>query len=167
MNNEKQHNEKQLPEQVINHIEKLNENQLRLLNHIIVERLKLMNSAKALQALSKFNIGDVVSFDHYGEIIKGRIIRINQKTVSIITLDQKQKWNVAPAFLKKEESGHDSESTENENSLFKTIEEEDDDNDESNDMVLQIIQPGSKNKVSRNALCPCGSGKKYKRCCGK
>ena len=28
-----------------------------------------------------------------------------------------------------------------------------------------------KNKVnsdiSRNALCPCGSGKKYKRCCGK
>ncbi len=23
------------------------------------------------------------------------------------------------------------------------------------------------NKVSRNALCPCGSGKKYKRCCGR
>ena len=22
-------------------------------------------------------------------------------------------------------------------------------------------------KISRNALCPCGSGKKYKRCCGK
>ena len=24
-----------------------------------------------------------------------------------------------------------------------------------------------KGKVSKNALCPCGSGKKYKRCCGK
>lgn len=23
------------------------------------------------------------------------------------------------------------------------------------------------NKVGRNDLCPCGSGKKYKRCCGK
>ena len=23
------------------------------------------------------------------------------------------------------------------------------------------------NNISRNALCPCGSGKKYKRCCGK
>ncbi|MFQ6091569.1 MAG: SEC-C metal-binding domain-containing protein [bacterium] len=23
-----------------------------------------------------------------------------------------------------------------------------------------------KNKISRNAPCPCGSGKKYKRCCG-
>lgn len=22
-------------------------------------------------------------------------------------------------------------------------------------------------KVGRNALCPCGSGKKYKKCCGK
>jgi len=22
-------------------------------------------------------------------------------------------------------------------------------------------------KVGRNAACPCGSGKKYKRCCGK
>jgi preprotein translocase subunit SecA len=24
-----------------------------------------------------------------------------------------------------------------------------------------------KGTVSKNALCPCGSGKKYKRCCGK
>ncbi len=22
-----------------------------------------------------------------------------------------------------------------------------------------------KNKISRNALCPCGSGRKYKKCC--
>ena len=27
------------------------------------------------------------------------------------------------------------------------------------------IQNNSKNKVGRNSLCPCGSGKKYKRCC--
>jgi hypothetical protein len=163
--------EKQLPVQVINNIEKLNENQLRYLNHIIVERLKLMNSAKALQALSKFNIGDIVSFDHYGEIIKGRIIRINQKTVSIITLDQKQKWTVAPAFLKKEESNHYSENQEKENSLFEIMEEkvkEDSiNNSYNNDKIFQIIQPESKNKISRNAPCPCGSGKKYKHCCGK
>lgn len=25
----------------------------------------------------------------------------------------------------------------------------------------------SKPKIGRNAPCPCGSGKKYKRCCGK
>ena len=163
--------EKQLPVQVINNIEKLNEHQLRYLNHIIVERLKLMNSAKSLQALSKFNIGDVVSFDHYGDIIKGRIIRINQKTVSIITLDQKQKWNVAPAFLKKEESKAYSENTEKENYLFKSAGDNEIESsknyDFNNDEIFQIIQPESKNKISRNAQCPCGSGKKYKHCCGK
>ena len=26
---------------------------------------------------------------------------------------------------------------------------------------------GVSNKISRNTPCPCGSGKKYKRCCGK
>lgn len=35
---------------------------------------------------------------------------------------------------------------------------------------LRLLSPpivGSKPKVGRNAPCPCGSGKKYKKCCGK
>ena len=28
-------------------------------------------------------------------------------------------------------------------------------------------QPKRVNKIGRNDLCPCGSGKKYKNCCGK
>ena len=28
-------------------------------------------------------------------------------------------------------------------------------------------KPVSKSKIDRNAPCPCGSGKKYKKCCGK
>ena len=28
-------------------------------------------------------------------------------------------------------------------------------------------QPAGSGKVGRNAPCPCGSGRKYKRCCGK
>ena len=28
-------------------------------------------------------------------------------------------------------------------------------------------QPKKVNKIGRNQLCPCGSGKKYKQCCGK
>ncbi len=27
--------------------------------------------------------------------------------------------------------------------------------------------PKRTNKIGRNELCPCGSGKKYKNCCGK
>ena len=29
------------------------------------------------------------------------------------------------------------------------------------------VHPISKRKIGRNAPCPCGSGKKYKKCCGK
>ena len=28
-------------------------------------------------------------------------------------------------------------------------------------------KPAKSKKVGRNDLCPCGSGKKYKQCCGK
>jgi preprotein translocase subunit SecA len=33
----------------------------------------------------------------------------------------------------------------------------------------QPVQPVRRDgeKVGRNANCPCGSGKKYKKCCGK
>jgi predicted aspartyl protease len=37
------------------------------------------------------------------------------------------------------------------------------------DFVKQPQSPdqSESHRISRNALCPCGSGKKYKRCCGK
>jgi uncharacterized protein YecA (UPF0149 family) len=33
--------------------------------------------------------------------------------------------------------------------------------------MLQNIPVVNENKVGRNDPCPCGSGKKYKKCCGK
>ena len=32
--------------------------------------------------------------------------------------------------------------------------------------MLNPIKPATSEKINRNALCPCGSGKKYKKCCG-
>jgi hypothetical protein len=32
---------------------------------------------------------------------------------------------------------------------------------------LPLAQVGNENKIGRNDPCPCGSGKKYKKCCGK
>ena len=37
--------------------------------------------------------------------------------------------------------------------------------EESTDKTSNTVR--GKGVVSKNALCPCGSGKKYKRCCGK
>jgi uncharacterized protein YecA (UPF0149 family) len=33
--------------------------------------------------------------------------------------------------------------------------------------LLQSVPVRNENKVGRNDPCPCGSGKKYKKCCGK
>ena len=35
------------------------------------------------------------------------------------------------------------------------------------DIKPSAPQPEKQKKVGRNDPCPCGSGKKYKRCCGK
>lgn len=153
----------EIPQKIIEQMEKLNESQLMHLNHIIVERLKLISNAKALRELAKFNLGDTVSFDNYGETVRGRIIKINQKTVTLITLDNKHKWKVAPVFLRKEKT------------IIEEGECDDDDSDtdegylifdEKNPEVTSTRIHNDK-KVSRNAPCPCGSGKKYKLCCGK
>ena len=48
--------------------------------------------------------------------------------------------------------------------------EEDDDDDEWDKVIPAIVRPQKSTpsgRVSRNAPCPCGSGKKYKYCCGK
>ena len=89
-----------LPVEIKRIIPKLDENQLILLNHQIVERLKLLNKARQLNEMSKYTVGEKVSFDHYGRIITGKIIRLNQKTVSRLT-DENEKWNVAPALISK------------------------------------------------------------------
>lgn len=35
------------------------------------------------------------------------------------------------------------------------------------DTVNRTVRKSAKDKVGRNDPCPCGSGKKYKKCCGK
>ena len=82
-------------------IKSLNEEELRYLNRLIVERLKLISQAKSTKAMAKHNLGDLVEFpDNEGNIVSGRIIRLNKKTVSILT-DNNQRWNVAPVFLRR------------------------------------------------------------------
>ncbi len=34
-------------------------------------------------------------------------------------------------------------------------------------MLSELMKIDNVKPISKNALCPCGSGKKYKRCCGK
>ena len=82
-------------------IKGLSEQELRYLNRLIVERLKLISQAKSTKAMARFNLGDLVEFqDNEGNQVTGRIIKLNKKTVSILT-DGNQRWNVAPALLRR------------------------------------------------------------------
>ena len=47
---------------------------------------------------------------------------------------------------------------------LKIIEKKENDNSENN--VKENLTSIAKSKVGRNQPCPCGSGKKYKYCCG-
>ena len=47
---------------------------------------------------------------------------------------------------------------------LKIIQKEEEDN--SQNKVKENLKSIAKNKIGRNEPCPCGSGKKYKHCCG-
>ncbi len=80
-------------------IKTLGEKELRYMNRLLVERLKLIHQKKSTDQMMRFNIGERVQFmDSYGVKKSGIIIRLNKKTVSIHT-DDGEKWNVAPRFL--------------------------------------------------------------------
>ena len=77
----------------------MSEDDLRFLNRLIVERLKLIGQARSTAMLSHFSVGDRVSFPSTtGERKAGVIVRLNKKTASIAT-DDGQQWNVHPGFL--------------------------------------------------------------------
>ena len=57
-----------------------------------------------------------------------------------------------------------------ENGWIYTIELEPDKPEDITDLEMLLNPPKTitaEEKIGRNELCPCGSGKKYKNCCGK
>lgn len=84
-------------------LEGLSNNELTILNQMVVARLRLMQKAGALISISKFNVGNRVSWNgRDGTVRVGVIIRLNQKTASITT-GNKEYWNVSPQLLRKED----------------------------------------------------------------
>ncbi|MFA7236600.1 MAG: hypothetical protein WC058_07035 [Phycisphaeraceae bacterium] len=87
------------PAAVAEMVRRMNEDELRRLNHLIVERLKLIAQARSTAMLARFGPGDHVCFpDQTGQPKTGRILRLNRKTATILT-DDHQQWNVSPALL--------------------------------------------------------------------
>ena len=92
--------ENKLPSVVNNLLLELNEEQLRELNHKVVERLKLVHRAKSVMSMAKFNLLDEVYFIHNGEKKIGTVIRLNPRSVTV-ALNDGHEWRIAPEFLTK------------------------------------------------------------------
>jgi hypothetical protein len=79
-------------------IKPLSIKELIAVNKVVVERIKFLQRSGALIEMEKFQIGEIVSFHGNNQFITGRIIKFNQKTISIVTQDNQQ-WNVSPHLL--------------------------------------------------------------------
>ncbi|MFH1030766.1 MAG: hypothetical protein V1770_05940 [bacterium] len=86
--------------EIDNILDKLSVEQLISLNKKVVERIKILHKAKQLYSMSRFSAGDRVYFTHNGQHIKGTIIRLNQRTATVI-VDGRGQWNISPSLLMK------------------------------------------------------------------
>ncbi len=78
-------------------LDRLSVSELHILHRRVGERLRIVHAAEELQALSRFSMGDRVSFVHGGEHFAGYILRINRRSVTVAT--NRGEWKVAPSFL--------------------------------------------------------------------
>ena len=86
-------------ESAIDAVNRLSEDDLRFLNRLIVERLKLISQARATTLLANFTKGDRVVFrTSEGRRVEGTVLRLNKKSVSVVTDDGHQ-WNFSPGLL--------------------------------------------------------------------
>jgi len=79
-------------------LNRLSEADLRLLNRMVVERLKLYHKARDLKSLAQFNLMDKVYFTHDNKKISGIVTKLNRRSVTV-KADDGHRWNVAPALL--------------------------------------------------------------------
>ncbi len=89
-----------LPHEIRKMIEHLSGDQLHELNHLVIERLRLLHRANDLMAMKDFQMLDRVWFDYNGQRKEGVIMRLNQKTISV-QLDTGEQWKVSPHLLHK------------------------------------------------------------------
>lgn len=83
---------------VLSVLDLLTEEELVQLNHVIVQRLRLMQLRAHGQMLN-FRVGQRVRFtSSTGQTVQGVIARHNRKSVTVVTSDGAQ-WRVSPGFL--------------------------------------------------------------------
>lgn len=79
-------------------IEDMTVDELLALNQRICERIDELHARRDLEAMRQLQVGNAVSFESKEGRMFGLIIKINRKTVSILSEDKRQ-WKVSPGLL--------------------------------------------------------------------
>ena len=89
----------QLSNAILSRLEEFTQEELIHLNHVIVERLRLMTQVRAHQTMINFRIGQRVQFTASdGRQIVGTLTKFNRKSVTICAGDAGH-WRVAPSII--------------------------------------------------------------------
>ena len=78
-------------------LESLSYDELVLLNDQIVDRLNYLDTLHSMEAMASLQIGTRVSFESQKGRQTGRVVKLNMKTVRVVT-DDGRNWKV-PAYL--------------------------------------------------------------------
>lgn len=142
----------------------LNEQELIELNKKIVDRIRFIRDARAHHQMLELQVGDKVVFtsSETGQKIAGTIVKLNRKTVSLCTHDGHH-WRVSPALLSRAEPKDVQVEVEPKKSA--PSKQREPMPPQVMPLTTSLFQPFFNQNAPRNAPCPCGSGKKYKRCC--
>lgn len=81
-------------------VQGLDEDELHALYHQLAARMRLVHRAKELYAMKDFQVLDRVVFHHASQRIEGTVLRINQRTISVVA-DDGVNWKISPQLLKK------------------------------------------------------------------
>jgi hypothetical protein len=81
-------------------VDEMDRDELRYLNDHCIARYRELNREKAQEKMSDLSVGDPVRFTHKGIPYEGRITKLNRKTVSVDTGEERG-WLIPPALLEK------------------------------------------------------------------
>lgn len=95
--------------QIQQFVQSLSDEELHALYHQLGDRMHLARRARELYALKDFHVLDRVSFEHAGRRVEGTVIRINQRTISVMSTGG-IRWKVSPQLLRKLESNANADS---------------------------------------------------------
>lgn len=79
-------------------IEDMTIDELLEINQLICDRIDELRARQDLEAMRRLCVGNAVSFESREGRIFGLIIKVNRKTVSVLSEDKRQ-WKISPGLL--------------------------------------------------------------------